>query len=197
VRQKPVFIILFALVAAYGIMWMWYEKHPAPGTEGANRAEVMQEAATEGTPTSDVKDLGTAHDIGIKTDKGEMRLSQFKGKVVLLDFWATWCGPCTESIPGVEELYEKNHSKGLEVMGVALERDGGENVPAFVEKHKMTYPVGIPTALDEVVTFSTGSIPLVVVVDKKGQIRWQQNGWSPKVDEVLPGIVDKLLKEQG
>jgi thiol-disulfide isomerase/thioredoxin len=195
VRQKTGLSILIAIVAVYAIVWSWFEYHPESKARTPGAPATYSDAPVDGEPTADLKNLGPAHDIGIKTDKGEIRLSQFKGKVVLLDFWATWCGPCREAIPGVEDLYEKNRSRGLEVLGVALERDNGESIPAFMESHKMTYPVGMPTNIDDVVRFSTGSIPLTVIVDKKGQIRWQQNGWMSKLDEIIPVVVDKLLKE--
>ena len=194
-RQKTGLSILISIVAIYAIVWAWFEYRPTPETRKPGEAAANLDPKEDGAPTTDLRDLGPAHDIGIKTDKGEIRLSQFKGKVVLLDFRATWCGPCAEAIPGVEDLYEKNRSRGLVVLGVALERDNGDSMPAFVERHKMTYPVGMPSNVEDVVRFSTGSIPLTVIVDKKGEIRWQQNGWMPKLDEIIPVVVDKLLKE--
>ena len=70
----------------------------------------------------------------------EVRLSDYKGKVLLLDFWATWCGPCKVEIPGFNELYKKYRSDGLEVVGVVL-LDKFENAKPYAEKMNMAYPV--------------------------------------------------------
>src|SRR5262249_24454705 len=75
---------------------------------------------------------------GMTADGAKFDLSQYKGKVVLVDFWATWCGPCVASLPEMKKTYEKYHSKGLEVVGVSLDSEL-KDLTDFVEKEKIAW----------------------------------------------------------
>jgi thiol-disulfide isomerase/thioredoxin len=124
-------------------------------------------------------------------DGRKVDLSQMKGKVVLIDFWATWCGPCVGEIPHVKEAYDKLHSKGFEVVGISF--DGDQHaLQDFIEKHDMPWPqyfdgkgwqnnFGLQYAID--------SIPTMWLVDKQGNLR------DPNAREDLQGAVEKLLTE--
>lgn len=136
-----------------------------------------------------------APDIGLRTPGGEIvRLSQFKGKVVLVDLWATWCAPCRMSIPSLQKLYEKHRDKGFVVMGVAPgENDGGAQVPAFLKGMGVTYPAGLPLSAEEVKKYDSGSLPHMVLVDRGGQIAWHQSGYDEEVEKELARQVESLL----
>lgn len=142
-------------------------------------------------------DAGPAPDIRMKTLDGRtVRLSDLKGKVVLLDFWATWCGPCRESIPAIQRIYAKHKDKGFEVMGIALERDSGAQLPGFAREMGMTYPIGLPITREEVQVYNdTGAIPLMVIVDKKGHIRGRQQGYAAALEAGIEQKVKELLAE--
>jgi thiol-disulfide isomerase/thioredoxin len=167
------------------------------GNQQANLKAADTSAAPEtGKPSDqrqDATDISiTAANAGGKT----VSLSSLKGKVVLIDFWATWCGPCRMSIPGIQKLYAKLHDKGFEVLGVALERDGGEQLPSFIQQMKMTYPAGKYTSKDAVTAYPVGSIPQMVLIDKKGKIGWlPQAGYSTDMETELENQVNKLLAE--
>src|SRR5580658_4692926 len=74
------------------------------------------------------------------TSGHKVALRQFKDKVILLDFWATWCGPCKKEMPGYEELYRRYKSRGLVVVGIALDSSPAQ-VRAFAKKYGITYPL--------------------------------------------------------
>ncbi len=149
------------------------------------------------------REMGPAPDIAIAADNAvdnirgkSVRLSDLKGKVVLIDFWATWCGPCRMSIPGIQSLYEKLHGRGFEVMGVSLDSNPSADVAGFIREMKMTYAAGRPSSMDNVQSYTTGSIPQMVLVDRQGRISWKpQAGYSSQMETDLTEHVEKLLAE--
>ena len=107
----------------------------------------------------------------LKTFDGKsVTLSKLKGKVVLVNFWATWCPPCRAEIPDFIEAYKTYKSKGLEIVGIALDQDGWEQVQPFIKEHGMNYPVVLGT--QEVVEQYGGieAIPTTFIIDKKGTV---------------------------
>lgn len=145
-------------------------------------------------PTREDASLGPAADIAIRAPGGEVKLSDLKGKVVLVDFWATWCGPCRQSIPMVQKLYEKHRAEGFEVMGVALERDEA-GVRAFARDMGMTYSTGIPVNVETLQAYRPDSIPTMALVDRKGQIRLREVGFASETEAKLERVIKKLLLE--
>jgi cytochrome c biogenesis protein CcmG/thiol:disulfide interchange protein DsbE len=97
-------------------------------------------------------------------------LSKMKGKVVVINFWATWCGPCRKEIPDFIEAYKKYNSKGLEIIGISLDQDGWTKVTPFVKQNNINYPIVLG---DENITDNYGginAIPTTFIVDKNGTI---------------------------
>jgi len=122
---------------------------------------------------------------GIKVD-----LSQMRGKVVLIDFWATWCGPCVAEMPKVIDAYKKFHSQGFEIVGISLDQDKG-TLLAFTKKNGMTWPQyfdgqGFDNAISS--GYDIHSIPTMWLIDKKGMLVNTQ----PSLD--LDGAIQKLLQ---
>jgi peroxiredoxin len=102
-------------------------------------------------------------------------LADYKGKVLFLNFWATWCPPCRAEIPAFVEVYGQNKSKGFEIIGISLDTRGKDTVTAFVEKYKINYPIVLESrrATQKIIDdYEPGQyIPTTIVIDKQGRIR--------------------------
>ena len=104
---------------------------------------------------------------------------QFKGKVVVLDFWATWCAPCRSEIPGYVALQEKYAKAGLVLVGVSLDREGPEVVKKFMTDQKINYQIVLG---DEKIAEAFGgveAIPTTFIIDRQGTIRYRKVGAMP------------------
>jgi peroxiredoxin len=117
-------------------------------------------------------------------------LSQFRGKVVLLNFWATWCHGCKEEIPWYMEFADKYKDKGFVVVGVSMDEDGWKSVKPFLQEKKMTYPVVIGT--QELMNQYRGdSMPVSVLIDRDGKIAdlhsgvVDKGGWEREIQQLL------------
>jgi thiol-disulfide isomerase/thioredoxin len=101
-----------------------------------------------------------------------------QGKVTLVDFWATWCGPCKYSMPRVQKLYTEYQKRGMELYSVDTD-DPGPNRDPSVREFLMQYQLTFPVVLDDgtaTQAFSIASLPTMVLLDKKGQVIWQDIG---------------------
>jgi peroxiredoxin len=108
-------------------------------------------------------------------------LSAYKGKVLLVDFWATWCGPCKIEIPGFVELYDKYRAQGFEMVGMLVEDEIAKARP-FAEQFKMNYPVLDATAREDVQEAfgPLWGLPTAFLIDRSGRICKKHSGFSPK-----------------
>jgi thiol-disulfide isomerase/thioredoxin len=98
---------------------------------------------------------------------GTRSLNSFKGKVVFLNFWATWCGPCRQEMPSMERLYQRLKGKGLEIVAVNLHEDKA-TVQKFIDEYKLTFPVLLDKNGRVGSTYGTRSIPTTYIIDRKG-----------------------------
>ena len=150
------------------------------------------EAAKETAAKPAYATLGKAPEFKLKAlDGKEVRLSDFKGKVRIVDFWATWCPPCREEIPDFISLQKQYKAKGLEVIGVSVDRGGPEVVQKFNKEYGVNYTSLM--ANDEVQAAFGGirAIPTTFLIDRDGNIVKKYQGLVSK--EVFEKDIKELL----
>ncbi|NWF94134.1 MAG: TlpA family protein disulfide reductase [Syntrophaceae bacterium] len=138
----------------------------------------------------------TVPDFTLKTlDGGEIVLSRLKEKVILLDFWATWCRPCREAIPHLIRLYKNYQKEGLEVIGMNMDRGNLDAVRHFVKSMEIPYPVALaPENMEK--SYGVSGLPTTILIDKKGRIREKIVGFTNEISKQMTGRVLDLLSEK-
>lgn len=125
------------------------------------------------------------------SDQGKFDSSSLLGKVVLVNFWATWCPPCRKEIPALVKLQEKYRAQGFAVVGVSMDEGGSKLVAKFLEKQKVNYPVIIGDA-DLARGFGgVIGVPASFLVDRKGELLRRYDGFA--TEDELQEEIEKLL----
>jgi len=118
-----------------------------------------------------------------------LTLADLKGKIVVLDFWATWCGPCLAAIPHTNELARKYADKGVVIIGVCAMR-GAEKMAATVKSKGIAYPVAADETGATVEAYKVDSFPDYHIIDRKGNLRW-----ADMANKDVEKAIELLLKE--
>ena len=139
------------------------------------------------------KDRKRAPEFSLKDANGQTaRLADYKGKVVLLDFWATWCGPCKIEIPWFMEFEQQFKDRGFAVVGVSMDEDGWTAVKPYLVKMKVNYRILLGN--DQIGTLYGGvdSLPTTFLIDRQGKIASVHIGVSNGKEEFKDAIVHLL-----
>ena len=136
---------------------------------------------------------GFQNDFTLQSIDGQSyTLSELKGNVIIVDFWATWCPPCRNSIPALIKLYNKYHDRGFMILGISTE--DVNTLIEFRDAQQIPYP--ILSATNEVVrAYEVTAIPKMFFFDKTGAVRKTQTGYSPELEAQFDRLVDSLLQE--
>jgi cytochrome c biogenesis protein CcmG/thiol:disulfide interchange protein DsbE len=124
----------------------------------------------------------------------EHSLKELRGRVVLLDFWATWCGPCRQAMPTMQALHEEFFDEGLTVVGISLFEQEGGDPAGYFEKMSFNY-LGLCKGEAAGEAYGVSGIPHLVVIDREGRVAYQKVGFGPGEKEALKSLVARLLDE--
>ncbi len=120
-----------------------------------------------------------------------VELKQLAGKAVVVNFWATWCGPCRREIPGMIRVYEKYKSRGLEIVGISLDRGGWKDLKPYLAKNPISYPIVVGGETEVEAYGGIEGIPTTFFVDRKGNIVSKTVGSMEEAD--FEQAVKKIL----
>jgi peroxiredoxin len=100
---------------------------------------------------------------------GKVRLTEQRGKVVMINFWATWCPPCLEEMPAMERLYRQHRDAGFALIAVSVDADPKKVAP-FVTEHKLTFPIGLDPRMEMANTYGVRALPSSFIVARDGNL---------------------------
>lgn len=158
------------------------------------RNESARDDPPQSSAPSRVATLGTAPDFRLETmEGGTFALSDHRGKVVVINFWATWCAPCLEEIPGFIRLQNEFRERGLQILGVSLDTEGFNVVRPFAELLGINYPLVVNDGVVAETYRGHFVVPTTFVVDRRGEIRGRYIG-IVTFSELEP-LLEELLSE--
>lgn len=159
----------------------------APGSPGNTRAEAISPLNADSILNSRAPDFSLKDLNGIN-----IPLSSFKGKVVLLNFWATWCPPCRDEMPALNKLYHALKNRGLEVVAVSTDRSIND-IKNFIKKNKVDFPVLFDADRSTARLYRVFSMPTTFLIDRSGKIVEKFYGEYDWTEPETKGKIEKLL----
>ncbi len=173
-------IVVFGMGCDFGMT-------EAPQDEGTSQAVAFKKSRpTLGTPAADFKLIDL---------EGKWRaLSDFRGQVVLLNFWATWCGPCRVEMPSMEIVYQDLKEKGFEILAISSDPQGSVVTRPFVESKGLTFPILHDSDYRVSGTYGIRTLPMSYLIDRQGTLRHRIFGardWnSPEARELIHTLLE-------
>jgi peroxiredoxin len=136
-----------------------------------------------------------APDFTLKSASGEnLKLSEYRGEVVLINFWASWCGPCRQEMPALDELHNRYRALGFTVLGVNVEEDS-RKAREVLKDLQVSFPVLLDDRSTVSRLYDIVAMPSTVLVDRNGDIRYLHKGYQPGLEDVYLQQVRELIRE--
>jgi peroxiredoxin len=136
-----------------------------------------------------------APDFALKSSTGDnLRLSEYRGDVVMINFWATWCGPCRQEMPLLDELYNRYNRVGFNLLGVNID-DDSRRAMQMVEELGVNFPVLFDARKEVSKLYEVEAMPVTVIVDRTGTVRYVHHGYKPGYEEKYLDQIRSLLRE--
>jgi peroxiredoxin len=130
----------------------------------------------------------------VSLDGDSVSLAQQKGKVLLLNIWATWCHPCRDEIPELRAIHSRYRDRGLELVGVSVDTDGtDETIRTFMKDFQMTFPIWRDPDERISTRFLAVGVPATFLIDKEGILRWRKTGPIAPNDTSLTAAIERAL----
>jgi peroxiredoxin len=121
-------------------------------------------------------------------------LSQYKGQVVMVNFWATWCGPCQQEMPLLDQMYKKYKPAGFTLIGVNVDKEAPA-VKELLARKPVSFPVLLDPANQVSKAYHVDEMPSSVIIDRKGQIRYIHRGYKPGDENEYQDRIRQLIRE--
>lgn len=134
-----------------------------------------------------------APDFAVRTLDGDsLRLSELRGRVVLVNFWATWCAPCRLEMPGFQDVWEDYQDRGFTIVGLSVDRGVRSDVAEWIRRREITYPIAFPTGAIVQAYGGARVVPTSILIDRQGRIVHRVEGFY--AEPVLRAAVKRLLE---
>ena len=138
---------------------------------------------------------GKAPDFTLKSNTGKnLKLSEFRGQVVMLNFWASWCGPCRQEMPILEQIQQRYNSLGFTILGVNVEEDSSK-AKAMLREVPVSFPILFDTSNKASKLYKVSAMPSTVLIDRDGNLRYLHKGYKPGDEAQYKKWVKQLVKE--
>lgn len=145
-------------------------------------------------PAEAIAPAAAAPDFTLRTMNGpNMRLAEQRGRVVMVNFWATWCGPCRQEMPHLNRLYEKYRASGFVLMGVNVD-DDTRNAADVAAKLGLKFPVLLDTDKGVSKLYDLSTMPSTVLIDRDGKVRYVHRGYLSGYEDTYDRQIRELLK---
>ena len=138
--------------------------------------------------------MATAPDFTLRSMTGpNLRLQEQRGRVVLINFWATWCGPCQQEMPQLNKLYDKYHAAGFVLLGVNVD-DDAKHATDVATKLGLHFPVLMDSDKTVSKLYNLATMPSTVLIDRDGKVRYIHKGYLAGVEDIYDKQIRELLK---